>query len=190
MPHSASRCPCGIRGVERAKVTSPRVTYVMPSIFPDAIRPTPTCLIFTIIVIRLISTIFTHSQHTYSFTLPIPYPSSPQVLPKYMKAFWTWLHLGQTLATPWVDLGYTLGRTWVDLGYILGVSSFVAESTKQMILFSFTLYDSLLHIKSVTSMLIVSVFMLMFHCVKGSIVASIVCIFPLTVIFASHSISF
>ena len=39
----------GIVGVERAKGTSPRVTYVMPSIVPDAIRPMPTCLIFTII---------------------------------------------------------------------------------------------------------------------------------------------
>ena len=39
-------------------------------------------------------------------------------------------------------------------------------------------------------MLIVSAFVLMFHCVKGSIVANILCIFPLTVIFASHSISF
>ncbi len=48
---------------------------------------------------------FNYSQQPYSFTLPIPYPSSTQVLPKYMAAFWPWLHLGYTLATPWVHLG-------------------------------------------------------------------------------------
>ena len=63
---------------------------------------------------------FNYSQQPFPLALPISYPSSTQVLPKNMQAFWTWLHLGYTLATPWVDLGYTLGTPWVDLGYTLG----------------------------------------------------------------------
>ena len=67
--------------------------------------------------------------HNSLFPSPYPYPtqvvlnyypSTTQVLPKYMQAFWTWLHLGYTLGRPWVHLGYTLGRPWLRLGEDLG----------------------------------------------------------------------
>ena len=57
---------------------------------------------------------FNYSQQPYSFTLPIPYPSSTQVLPKYMP----WIDLGYTLDKTWVRLGDDMGKTWVPLPMI------------------------------------------------------------------------
>ena len=64
---------------------------------------------------------FNYSQQPFPLALPISYPSSTQVLPKYMQAFWTWLHLG-----------YTLGKTWVRLGLGMGIKATVASTMYDM----------------------------------------------------------
>ena len=55
---------------------------------------------------------FNYSQQPFPLALPISYPSSTQVLPKYYPSICKPFGLGYTLGRPWLRLGEDLGKTW------------------------------------------------------------------------------